>query len=603
VRRFTLLLVVAACDSETAVDTNVDDTDAPFTIPVNPDVDDDGHLAVTSGGDDCNDEDFFVHPGATEHCDGVDEDCDLDIDENAIDGDLYYLDDDMDGYGDPNTEVKSCQPQAGAAANAGDCDDDDPMRNPGAEEICNDGFDDDCLPGTFETAMIGDQGFSNLDDAIAASASGGEIQLCPGVVFAKNVTVDKPVTITSWDGTRAGSIIDGGVAGGGAMFIVDGGELTLKSVTVARANDGAITSLSAGGGAIVVDDCLFEDNTAIGNGGAIAGTDITITGSDFQGNDATNGGAVYGSAPGLLTITDSTVTGNDATNGGGFYSTGTTVLAGVTLTLNDADDGGGGYVSGAGATVALIDTLFSENTAQQSGGGLYMTNASGTADEATVFEANVAENDNGDGKFGGGGLMFKTTSADATWSGGLFTGNRNTSAKFAAGGGIYLLVDGAGSIVASDITAEYNDAPYTGGGMYLYGAPITLRDSLTQYNTSTSPGTGYGAGTSLNLSSGKMITLERVEFRGNVGWYAGATDVYDAEVTFVDCILEENEANNAYGALLIDSNGTLTVENTDLGLDALDNSPVDVYVNSSGNTYNYGNDASFTCSYDLGSCF
>lgn len=47
-----------------------------FTDCKNADVDGDGHNATVYGGDDCNDNDASVHPGAVDKCgDGVDQDC------------------------------------------------------------------------------------------------------------------------------------------------------------------------------------------------------------------------------------------------------------------------------------------------------------------------------------------------------------------------------------------------------------------------------------------------------------------------------------------------------------------------------------------------
>ena len=58
-------------------------------------------------------------------------------------GDLYYADEDMDGYGNPNNSTQSCWIPLGFVSNASDCEDSDAMVNPGMIEICND-MDDDC---------------------------------------------------------------------------------------------------------------------------------------------------------------------------------------------------------------------------------------------------------------------------------------------------------------------------------------------------------------------------------------------------------------------------------------------------------------------------
>ncbi|KAB2834123.1 MAG: hypothetical protein F9K48_06920, partial [Candidatus Brocadia sp.] len=79
-------------------------------IPDGCDSDKDGDTYTSAGGD-CNDLDAAVHPFATEICDGVDNNCDGQIDENVKT--TYYRDADGDGYGDPNTITENCTQPSG----------------------------------------------------------------------------------------------------------------------------------------------------------------------------------------------------------------------------------------------------------------------------------------------------------------------------------------------------------------------------------------------------------------------------------------------------------------------------------------------------------
>lgn len=73
------------------------------------DADGDGHAdqALGACGDDCNDDDPTVYTGAAELCDGVDNDCDGDIDETAP---VWYVDCDGDGFAAEDAEsVQQCE--------------------------------------------------------------------------------------------------------------------------------------------------------------------------------------------------------------------------------------------------------------------------------------------------------------------------------------------------------------------------------------------------------------------------------------------------------------------------------------------------------------
>jgi hypothetical protein len=96
-------------------------------------------------GGDCNDAVNAIRPGATEACDGVDNDCDGSVDEGSI-SQTWYRDLDEDGYGDPAvTQTTPCGAAAppGYVGNSQDCDDGNGSRFPGNPEVC-DAQDNDC---------------------------------------------------------------------------------------------------------------------------------------------------------------------------------------------------------------------------------------------------------------------------------------------------------------------------------------------------------------------------------------------------------------------------------------------------------------------------
>jgi len=184
---------------------------------------------------DCDDSDPTINPDATEICDGeIDNDCDGSADDGDPDVDTttlsdWYLDTDGDGYGDSEVTVTQCNAPSGYVALDNDCDEDDIEINPGAEEICEDGVDNNCDGGSSEcglgagtykpadadVVLAGSQAYEYFGRATATADLNGDGQ------------TDLMVASYGWDrGTEYTvgrvSVFLGPVTGAGADLVVTG---------------------------------------------------------------------------------------------------------------------------------------------------------------------------------------------------------------------------------------------------------------------------------------------------------------------------------------------------------------------------------------------
>ena len=107
---------------------------------------------------DCDDGDADIRPGAPERCNGLDDDCNGQVDFRVGINDTE--DDDADGAAD-------------AACGGTDCDDRDRTRRPGALEVCN-GVDDDCDMDADESCGTMDGGIPDAGPMDAGCDSDGD---------------------------------------------------------------------------------------------------------------------------------------------------------------------------------------------------------------------------------------------------------------------------------------------------------------------------------------------------------------------------------------------------------------------------------------------
>jgi Lamin Tail Domain/Putative metal-binding motif len=133
---------------------------------------------------DCDDGVATTSPDSSELCDGADNNCDGDVDEDsAVDATTWYSDNDADGYGDPDLGAASCSAPSGTVADATDCDDTDSGAFPGATETCDEA-DNDCNGTIDDDATDASTWYEDADEDGygLASSSTTACELPPGYV-------------------------------------------------------------------------------------------------------------------------------------------------------------------------------------------------------------------------------------------------------------------------------------------------------------------------------------------------------------------------------------------------------------------------------------
>lgn len=430
------------------------------------DVDGDGVVAA----DDCDDTAPQVSPDLPERCNGLDDDCD-----GLVDEDLY-ADVDGDGFGDADASTGACL--AWWVPRAGDCDDTDPTRYPGAPERC-DGHDNACDPawtladeaGTVDWQPLGgtveslSERFATRDAAVPWAIPGsGTLTFC-GDVASYRVAVHAPNPVDyleirgvplDLDGETLQPVLDGGPTAPALDLALDddaGMHVTIEIRDLVFRGSNA--SNEAGPGAalrvanalqLLVSDTVFADNVASHDGGAVAVDFVDALQFDrctFQNNHSTrSGGAISAINADKLSIFDSVFTANSADgNGGairfdhrpGAQDRPELRIRNSRIVGNFAGSFGGGIASvGEEAKLYLVGSRIEANRADTGGGvAVEASLACGVTDRETPPDEPPGFFDNFAAKHGGGIAITGTAPLSSVFSYGCVTdGNTHDDKEF-----------------------------------------------------------------------------------------------------------------------------------------------------------------------------
>ncbi len=421
----------------------------------------DAGYVLTTG--DCDDNDPDIHPGVTETCNGLDDDCDDLIDE-GLQSHWVFPDNDQDGYGDTSGARLTCEDGTYTLANyvpyRGDCNDADASVYPGANDPAL-GEDKDCggtdggdpfvtpageeqdarahtSPGSQRTAPAGaaptaGKVYDNIQSAIENASDGTIIWVAPGTYYE---------------------------------FGIDFQGKAIQVMSIAMAGDTVINGENDGGGdAPVVTFETEETNDAVLDG-------FTIT----NGSSSLGGGiSIFNASP---TIRYCTISSNSAIRGGGIRVLGAApdntqaVLSNILVSNNVAQtDGGGIYVKNA--SPILSNCVVWNNTAAD-GGGLYLEAAGGTL-ENTIVAYNQADN--------GGGIVITESLSGQTIQMRYTAVTGNTATKGAGGG----LVFASGALATLENSVITNNvSSVSGGGAHMESVTVDIGNCVFGNNDAVS---------------------------------------------------------------------------------------------------------------------
>lgn len=422
---------------------------------------------------------------------------------------------------------------------------------------------------TLENASANNGGILYVDPGALLVLDDSDVALGEATTAGGGVRVYSS-TLLMKNGSRAYSNVATGGGDGGGIAVYNGVVTMTDGSGVGVAPGGGNYAGDKGGGAylessrLFMDDASLVNNHAISEGGAVYALGASLI--EMQG-DSRMGGEGYAAA-------------NTADYGGGVYLVGNgglVVSDTGALVDNEAFTVGGGVFAQSGAYVTLRggDAAVIGNTADFSGGGLYLTDEDtrlniiygggrivgnytpGTfagyggggvyvTDGASLYGDQAVIRDNETDWYGGGILVAQNTRPVLTPTEVILLDSDVLSNAATGGGGAGMYVrDEKSRVTVQNSRFIKNESPDGVGGAIRMGNDSAI--TLTQGTLISDNLGGYGGG--LSLLDGR-VSINDVQILHNIGYtQAGGIHQQGGAVEAIDPDIRRNSGGNFGGGI------------------------------------------------------
>ena len=387
-----------------------------------------------------------------------------------------------------------------------------------------------------------------IQAGIDSAAVGDTVELACGTYNETDIVMKSGVTVRSATGDPSCVTIDALLLGRIFLFENVDATASIEGLTLPHGKDPSSSPENCGGALVcyasspAIRDCLFEENKAALDGGAVwcgVGASPRIEGCEFRINQCgRGGGAFYASVNCLPVVIDCLFRGNHASQRGGsisLHEESGAYFQGCVISYSWSGEEGGG-VSCVNSDPEFIDCTFAQNNSGADGGAVWVWGGPSTPTFlGCLFEENVSSQD-------GGGIATEYVTSEILEC--RFTSNTADS----EGGGLFCIRGGSVTMIRL-CSFEGNVAQHGGGAYGRYG-PGVVEECVFVGNEASD----IGGGLMLKGVSSHLVTA--CVFYENIAVRGGGVAFWEGETApeFDGCTIATNEAGEGGGLFAKESN-------------------------------------------------